>query len=351
MKIALINDTHFGARSNAQWMLDYQKKFYDSVFFPYLRVNNIKAIVHGGDFFDNRKAVDILTLNKTRKMFLDVIDKENIQMYIIPGNHDVVFKNLNDVSSINEILSSYKTVTIINNPSTLDVEGFGITMLPWINSSNYTDFINYIKKDTNEIIYGHLELAGFEMHSGINNEHGMDRSIFRKYTQVWSGHFHQPSEQDNIKYLGAPMEFSWADYGCPRGFSVFDTVTNQLEFVRNPLTLFDKIFYDENKIDINSFPYDDYKSKFVQIHVTTKTDTGKFDKFLNLMYSLDTVDLIVFDTTNAVNTTVSPTFNPQGHQTTKDLMDSYVDNINDENVEKQEIKKILNNLYIEASNL
>ena len=42
MKIALINDTHWGARNDSPAFIDYFNKFYDKVFFPYLQENNIK---------------------------------------------------------------------------------------------------------------------------------------------------------------------------------------------------------------------------------------------------------------------------------------------------------------------
>lgn len=348
MKIALINDLHFGARSDAIWMHNYQKEFYKNIFFPYLKKHNTDTILCGGDLFDNRKNIDILTLNKTRKMFLDVIEDNNMLMYVIPGNHDCFFKNINDISSINETIYHYENIRVIEEPHTLDFDGCKITMLPWLNSSNYHDFMKYVQKDSAEYLYGHLELAGFEMHSGIKNEHGMDRSLFKKYKEVWTGHFHQPSSQDNIKYLGAPMEFSWADYNCPRGFSVFDTENKKLEFIRNPLTLFEKIFYDDS-IDITTFPYKDYKSKFVQVHVTQKTDNKKYEKFIDNLYKVETIDLVVYDSTHVINTS-SNIVNISG-SSTRDLMNDYVDNIDDDSLEKDEIKKILDNLYIEAVNI
>ena len=36
MKIALINDTHFGARNDSQAFMDYFRKFYEEIFFPTL---------------------------------------------------------------------------------------------------------------------------------------------------------------------------------------------------------------------------------------------------------------------------------------------------------------------------
>ena len=38
MKIALLNDTHFGARNDSNIFDEYFYKFYDNIFFPYLKL-------------------------------------------------------------------------------------------------------------------------------------------------------------------------------------------------------------------------------------------------------------------------------------------------------------------------
>ena len=45
MKIALLTDTHFGARGDSLVFFDYMMEFYDNVFFPYLSENNITTMM------------------------------------------------------------------------------------------------------------------------------------------------------------------------------------------------------------------------------------------------------------------------------------------------------------------
>ena len=36
MKVAILNDTHCGVRNSSDIFLDYQARFYEETFFPYL---------------------------------------------------------------------------------------------------------------------------------------------------------------------------------------------------------------------------------------------------------------------------------------------------------------------------
>jgi hypothetical protein len=54
-KVALITDTHFGARKGNQTFHDYFEKFYNEIFFPTLDERGIDTLVHLGDCFDVRR--------------------------------------------------------------------------------------------------------------------------------------------------------------------------------------------------------------------------------------------------------------------------------------------------------
>ena len=70
MQIAVLNDTHFGARNDNQQFLDYFFRFFDDVFFPYCEEHNIKTVIHLGDIMDRRKYVNFNTLNQVRTRFV-----------------------------------------------------------------------------------------------------------------------------------------------------------------------------------------------------------------------------------------------------------------------------------------
>ena len=298
MKIALITDTHWGARGDSPAFAEYFNRFYYEHFFPYLAANNISNIFHLGDIVDRRKYINFVTARHLRK-FVEHCDSSGIRLDVIIGNHDTSFKNTNDVNSMRELFEhSTYDIHYYSDPGVVNIGGTDIAVLPWICSGNYEESMEFINKTNAQILFGHLELAGFEMYKGAVNDHGFDAKIFDKFDVVCSGHFHHKSTRGNINYLGAPYEMSWSDYNDPRGFHIFDTETRELTYVRNPLTMFNKIHYhDQDKTldEIMAVDWDHYKGSYVKLIVHTKTNPYWFDMFVDKIEKAGVLDLQVVD--------------------------------------------------------
>ena len=110
MKVALITDTHFGARSDSIPFDNFFNKFYTEVFFPHLEREQIKTIIHLGDVFDRRKYINFNTLKKCKEYFFDRTTELGIDVHMIAGNHDTFFKNTNEVNSLDLLLREYGNV-------------------------------------------------------------------------------------------------------------------------------------------------------------------------------------------------------------------------------------------------
>jgi DNA repair exonuclease SbcCD nuclease subunit len=298
MKIALITDTHWGARGDSPAFAEYFNRFYYEHFFPYLAANGISRIFHLGDIVDRRKYINFVTARHLRK-FVEHCDSSGIRLDVIIGNHDTSFKNTNEVNSMRELFEhSTYDIHYYSDADVVDVDGTDIAVLPWICSGNYEESMQFINNTNAQILFGHLELAGFEMYKGAINDHGFSASLFDKFDVVCSGHFHHKSTRGNINYLGAPYEMSWSDYNDPRGFHVFDTDTRELTYIRNPLTMFNKIHYhDQDKTldDIMAVDFDHYKGSYVKLIVHTKTNPYWFDMFVDKIEKAGVLDLQVVD--------------------------------------------------------
>ena len=228
MKIALITDTHFGARKANTVFHDYFKKFYDNIFFPTIRERKIKNVIHLGDSFDNRKNVDFWALDWAKEVVYDKLEECKTQVYTIVGNHDVYFKNTNDINAIDALLTSYKNIKHYSSATEVDIDGFKSLLLPWICQDNYKESMKIVKNSKSKVAFGHLELNGFALFPGVvqTNAHmGLNPSYFQHFDVVFSGHYHTRSNDGKIFYLGNPYQMYWNDVDDPRGFHIFDTDT------------------------------------------------------------------------------------------------------------------------------
>ena len=347
MKIALLNDTHCGIRNSADIFLDNAAKFYSDVFFPYVKEHNIKQIVHLGDYYDNRKAINIKALHHNRKHFLEPMRDFGMRMDIIPGNHDTYFKDTNDPNSLKELLGFFiNEIAIIEKPTVLSYDNLNLALVPWINKSNYEETMNFVRTCKADMLGGHLELSGFEMMRGHKNEHGMDPSPFKRFDMVFSGHFHTKSNIENIHYLGTQMEFYWNDCNDKKYFHVLDTDTRELTAVQNPHTLFKKIVYNDEKYVYDSVQ--DLTNKFVKVIVVNKNNPSMFEKFIDQIQDQDIHELKIAENFDDILTDVDD--NKVSLEDTTTLLDSYIDAINTD-LSRDRLKTDMRNLYNQAQAL
>ena len=92
MKIALLTDTHFGARNDSLIFSDFFRKFYENIFFPTLKERGIRKVIHLGDVVDRRKFINYKTLNSMKDILFDPLEDMGCCMDIIVGNHDIYYK-------------------------------------------------------------------------------------------------------------------------------------------------------------------------------------------------------------------------------------------------------------------
>ena len=346
MKIAIINDTHCGIKNGSDVYLDNAEAFYSKVFFPHLEEHNIKSILHLGDYYDHRRFVNFKALERNRHMFLDVIRDRGIHMSIIPGNHDVYYKNTNNLCALKELLGHYTDcVSIYMNPTDIKIDSTDMTVgfVPWICDDNENKCIEFIQNTKSQILFGHFEIGGFKYMANTNIvSHGMGTEIFNRFDSVYSGHYHTKSTQGNITYLGTQLEFTWSDAHDPKYFHVFDTETREMEAIRNPYTLFQKLYYSDDKQSDCS----NVTNKYVKVIVSEKNDHYNFDKYIDKVQALNPLDLKIvenFGDLSAENIE-DEQINLEDTQT---LLNTYVDAL-ESNLDKTKLKNLLSELHTEA---
>lgn len=300
MKIACLNDSHLGAKSDSENFYNVQRHFFEQVFFPYLIQNNITHILHLGDLFDRRKYINFKTLNFFNECFLKPLEKNNITMDIIVGNHDVFHKNTNVLNSP-ELLIQSDNVNVFIDPLEKEYGGKTYLLCPWICKENITKF-NELRESTKaKICFGHFDFAGFDMMPGVKSFHGFPKKDFKKFEKVFSGHYHTKSDDGHIHYLGVQYEITWADYNDQKGFHVFDTELDDIEFIHNPKKWHHKLFYDDTKPENlklykSKKGFEQYQNCYVKLLVEKKDNPSLYEKFLTTLNNSGIEDLKVIET-------------------------------------------------------
>lgn len=350
MKIALITDTHWGCRGDSSVFARHISKFYAEQFFPYIDEYNIKNIVHLGDILDRRKYVNYVTAKNLKNDFINPIVERNIHCHIIIGNHDTYYKNTNEVNCMDILFGDmYKNIHFYSNPSYLHSISSDIAVIPWICSGNYNEFMEFIKNTKAQILFGHLDINGFEMYKGTPSSHdGLDRNLFSAFDVVCSGHFHHKSTSGNIHYLGAPYQMTWSDYDDPRGFHIFDTDTRELEFIENKNNIFYKLFYDDQNEDMGFIldtDFSRYSDSIIKVIVKNKENPHWFDLYIDKLEKAGVADFQVVEDHLNLNLEIDENI-LDNVEDTLSVLNKYIEESDTQN--QKALFKLVQSLYSEA---
>lgn len=343
MKIALLNDTHFGARGDSQLFFDYFMKFFDEVFFPYLKKNNIDTVIHAGDLMDRRKFVNFSILSQVRRRFIQRLKEDNIQVHCILGNHDVYYRNTNEINSVRELFGN--DIELYETPEVVTFDGLDIALLPWVNKTNYDESVEFIKNAPAPIIIGHLELDGYQVMRGVDYRGGMDPKIFDRYERVISGHFHCRQTQDNIDYLGTQYQITFADLNESKGFHILDTDTRELEFIENPYKMFHRILYDDSSGPCEFSDLSYLEGCYVRVEVNSKKHPYMFDRLLDQMYDAGVAKITTVEDYIEIDENDKELVDLA--QDTVTLINNEIDLI-EEIMDKDKMKSLVKELYMES---
>ena len=205
-KIATITDLHFGRNGNNQQAnqdnIDFLTWFIDRA-----KTRGCETLICMGDWHDNRASLAISTMEYSL-LGMDMLNDAFKQILWIPGNHDLVYRDRRDVSSIS-FAKYLSNVTIARNILTIG----DVTILPWLIGEERKK----LKRIKSRYIFSHLEAnGGFMMNARVpmpDHPNSPDASDFVNQEYVFSGHFHFRQAKDNIVYTGNIFPFNFADDG------------------------------------------------------------------------------------------------------------------------------------------
>jgi len=196
---AQITDTHLRVGNQ-----DFIEKLFDEFLEACIKAG-IKTVYHLGDFFDTRKEQPEEVLVTAGRIF-SKFDRCNINLIIIPGNHDKV--NPLGTSSYLLEFQFHPNVTVISTPTYFQEDLYGIILLPYFEDSRNEIFLEQNKHlaqtSTNPVYVGaHCEVEGI-IPEGKTIRFPLPIKLLKNFTKVFVGHYHNLSKiGTNIFYIGS----------------------------------------------------------------------------------------------------------------------------------------------------
>lgn len=357
MKIAILNDTHFGVRNGASHFENETKRFFNEVFIPYVKEENIKEVIIAGDVFDDRKQINIKTFN----MACDIFQNTSFLNYrIINGNHDNYTKNATRPNSIEPFFVNFQHTETIVTPKIYEYDGYPIQFIPWICRDNEEACLEAIQSKKGRTLITHTDIIGSQSVPGVFLENGFSMETFYDYDWVLNGHIHTRSKIGaNIVNLGTQYQMTWSDYGQKKGFHVFDTEKIDLTFVPNPRTIYEKIYYTDNLIEgwdpiewiLGNWKH--LENKFIKVIVSGEVDRYVLDKVMNTINSdITTYDVKVIEDVIGLfeDGAQDPEIFSQAKSTVQIIHDVIEETPMDNKIKKNVLKGLMAKFYSDALN-
>jgi len=218
-KSACFTDIHFGAKLNSQQHnqdnLDYLKWFIDII----KSDKEIDNIIFLGDYFENRNAIDVLTL-KYANEGARMLDELGLPIIFIIGNHDLYYKNNRKIFSPT-VFNPYKNFNLINEITTVHASNTKFLVSPFLFNEEYGDLLEFLDY---KVWFGHFEFKGFIVTGyNIKMPTGPNHALFNHQHRIFSGHFHKRQLNENVIYIGNTFPTNFADAGdMNRGCMIYD---------------------------------------------------------------------------------------------------------------------------------
>lgn len=223
-KLLMWTDIHFGCRNNSD---QHNQDNLDYIDWLIERVHEEKPshIAFLGDFFENRNAINVRTLNYAT-IACRKLNALGIPIIFIIGNHDLYHRSDREIFST-DIFKDLENFILVSEPLKLNKDWF---VTPYLFRHEYPNLVGDI--NSHKYVLGHFEFRDFVV-TGADRvmDHGPDASMFAGPEYIFSGHFHKRQFNKNIVYIGNTFPTNFGDAGdAERGCCVFDIENNDVYF-------------------------------------------------------------------------------------------------------------------------
>ena len=273
-KIHLVGDLHLGIKNNSIEWLDIQKQWLLEEFINQVNLDfdeDRDILMLEGDIFHSRESVNIRIQTEVFGIFSQLAKKFKRGVFIILGNHDVYYKDKNDVNSVKSLTYLADNIHVFEKPELLSINKVHpFLMLPWV--EDYTRLAGIVEDytDSAKYIVCHADVKGLTLNKFAKVEHGLELNALKSYNRVYAGHIHIRQEKKNLLYTGTPYQMDRGDRDNQKGHYILDVSGPEIveSFVPNLVspTFLKLDMYDILEMTISEINQK-FKNNFVDIMI------------------------------------------------------------------------------------
>lgn len=220
----LVNDIHLD-KDNGDLVKDIFKQIVEVC-----QKYDTKRIFCGGDVFTNRSGQPLQCLTDWKEI-LQFLTKKNIELHVIPGNHDKT--DSDDERSYLDVYSE-SCVKLYRSGCRKFIDGCVVAFIPYFKDEKWLEEYQKIEEQISENFIEHdiddtwplilITHSGFD---GVVNNDGskvssiIKPSMFEAWNKVLIGHYHNASKlADNVIYTGSAYQNNFGENITDKGFTV-----------------------------------------------------------------------------------------------------------------------------------
>jgi DNA repair exonuclease SbcCD nuclease subunit len=307
----------------------------------------VNSVIFCGDCFHARGNINVQTFNAVYEQFGKLCSISH-HFAMLVGNHD----QANAVGDVHSAYAFGSMLMVLDKPKWYTFDGYGeelhILAIPF--HENKEIVLEQIKVGSlnapkgQRICVAHLGISG--ANPGANfvliSPDNVTVNAFSGncFLQTFLGHYHMPQELiPGINYVGATHQHNWGDVDQKRGFFLWDTPEGDADD-----------FHEPRFVELTSSPKfvrflfskpptpEQVKGNFVQIIYNEEPTKEQWDKAKNFLTSSPLsarwVEYVV-EKDQPTFSSVNANFNPG--RDLEDMISSYVNTVNTENLNKQQL--------------
>jgi len=279
------------------------EEYYDTIknplefFIDYVKENKIDTVVLGGDYFDKRLSADSFAYQYGISK-LGEISSIVKNFIILRGTFSHDYDSLDIIKSVSTFWKNDCNIIYTKTKEVIELEGKKILILPEEYPENPEEYYKEVLNDTYDYIFGHGDINGAMLHSGIDNRRLRGfRFSPTKFSEISKqtvfGHIHKHQFlKDNVSYPGSLARNKHGEEE-DKGFLVIDCETNNINFVVTPTILFKTIVLDETiseeELREIQSKYDNLKIKVNRTNIDVSSEMKEMLKKLETKVSFETI--------------------------------------------------------------